>query len=80
LRRKAKETLKRAYLGAKTNNRDAQKSDETCIIGSTSVMIIEGETVQWILKCLISRLCLVRQTSSGVAYRFLSRQNWLAQL
>ncbi|AES80664.1 hypothetical protein MTR_7g083300 [Medicago truncatula] len=39
LRRKAKETRKRAHLGA-TNFRDA---DETCIIGSTFVIIINGK-------------------------------------
>lgn len=43
LARKAKETLKRAYLGAKAKIRETQKSEESCLIGSTSVMIINGE-------------------------------------
>ncbi|XP_061361295.1 putative protein phosphatase 2C-like protein 44 [Gastrolobium bilobum] len=43
MRTKTKETLKRAYLGARTKIREAHKSEETCRIGSTSVMVINGE-------------------------------------
>ncbi|XP_019451969.1 PREDICTED: putative protein phosphatase 2C-like protein 44 isoform X1 [Lupinus angustifolius] len=43
MRRKTKEALKRAYLTAKAKIREANKSEETCRIGSTSVMVINGE-------------------------------------
>ncbi|KAE9592312.1 putative protein-serine/threonine phosphatase [Lupinus albus] len=43
MRRKTKETLKRAYLTAKAKIREGNKSEETCRIGSTSVMVINGE-------------------------------------
>lgn len=41
--RKTKETMKRAYLGARTKIREVNKSEETCRMGSTSVMVINGE-------------------------------------
>lgn len=43
MRRKIKETLKRAFLGAKTKTREGHKLEEACITGSTSVMVINGE-------------------------------------
>ncbi|KAK7280892.1 hypothetical protein RIF29_08450 [Crotalaria pallida] len=43
MRRKTIETLKRAYLGAKTKIKEANKSEEKCRMGSTSVMVINGE-------------------------------------
>ncbi|KAF1896334.1 hypothetical protein Lal_00043284 [Lupinus albus] len=45
MRRKAIETLKKAYLSAKTNTktREENESKETCRVGSTSVVVINGE-------------------------------------
>ncbi|KAK2453885.1 protein-serine/threonine phosphatase [Trifolium repens] len=71
LRRKAKETLKRAYLGAKTKVREANKSEETCIIGSTSVLIINGE------KLVLANIGDYRTVlcKDGVAYQTNGRYN-----
>ncbi|GMI72054.1 hypothetical protein like AT3G23360 [Hibiscus trionum] len=41
--RKMKETMKKAYLGARAKAREAQKEDETVRAGSASVMLINGE-------------------------------------
>ncbi|EOY06086.1 Phosphatase 2C family protein, putative [Theobroma cacao] len=41
--RKSKETMRRAYLGARAKVREAQKEDETLRAGSASVMLINGE-------------------------------------
>ncbi|OIW21192.1 hypothetical protein TanjilG_30788 [Lupinus angustifolius] len=43
MRRKTIETLKKAYLSAKTKTREENESKETCRMGSTSVMVINGE-------------------------------------
>ncbi|KAE9619162.1 putative protein-serine/threonine phosphatase [Lupinus albus] len=43
IRRKGKKTLKRAYLGARAKIRDEHNSEETCRMGSTSVIVINGE-------------------------------------
>ncbi|KAK7344039.1 hypothetical protein VNO77_13254 [Canavalia gladiata] len=43
VRRKGKETLKRAYLGVRAKIREEQKLEETCRMGSASVMVINGE-------------------------------------
>lgn len=71
LRRKAKETVKRAYLNAKTKIRETQKSDETCIIGSTSVMIINGE------KLVLANIGDYRTVlcRDGVAYQTIGKHN-----
>ncbi|KAK8557339.1 hypothetical protein V6N13_013613 [Hibiscus sabdariffa] len=41
--RKTKETMKKAYLGARAKAREAQREDETVRAGSASVMLINGE-------------------------------------
>ncbi|KAK8709750.1 hypothetical protein V6N13_060758 [Hibiscus sabdariffa] len=41
--RKTKEIMNKAYLGARTKAREAQKEDETFRAGSASVMLINGE-------------------------------------
>ncbi|KAK8507232.1 hypothetical protein V6N12_008576 [Hibiscus sabdariffa] len=41
--RKIKETMKKAYLGARAKAREAQREDETVRAGSASVMLINGE-------------------------------------
>ncbi|XP_045809101.1 putative protein phosphatase 2C-like protein 44 [Trifolium pratense] len=73
LRRKAKETLKRAYLGAKTKVREA--TEETCIIGSTSVIIINGE------KLVLANIGDYRTVlcKDGVAYQTNGRYNQSAK-
>ncbi|KAK7268853.1 hypothetical protein RIF29_21562 [Crotalaria pallida] len=43
IRRNGKNTLKRAYLGARAKIREEHNSEETCRMGSTSVMVINGE-------------------------------------
>ncbi|KAJ1398940.1 PPM-type phosphatase domain [Sesbania bispinosa] len=43
IRRKSKDTLKRAYLGVRTKIREEHRSEETCRMGSASVMVINGE-------------------------------------
>ncbi|KAL9408371.1 hypothetical protein AB3S75_046851 [Citrus x aurantiifolia] len=43
IRRKSKDTLKKAYLGARAKARDAEKADEKWRAGSASVMVINGE-------------------------------------
>ncbi|KAL2325147.1 hypothetical protein Fmac_024205 [Flemingia macrophylla] len=43
IRRKSKETLKRAYLIARAKIREERKLEETCRMGSASVMVINGE-------------------------------------
>ncbi|XP_022760303.1 putative protein phosphatase 2C-like protein 44 isoform X2 [Durio zibethinus] len=43
INRKTKETMKKAYLGARAKVREAQKEDETLRAGSASVMLINGE-------------------------------------
>lgn len=69
--RKTKETLKRGYLGAKTKIIEAQNSKETCRIGSTSVMVINGE------KLVIANMGDYRTVlcRDGIAYQITSRYN-----
>ncbi|KAE8667990.1 putative protein phosphatase 2C-like protein 44-like isoform X2 [Hibiscus syriacus] len=43
INRKTKETMKKAYLGARAKAIEAQKEDETVRAGSASVMVINGE-------------------------------------
>ncbi|KAH1138917.1 hypothetical protein AAZX31_10G172000 [Glycine max] len=43
IRRKSKEALKRAYLGVRAMIREQHKLEETCRMGSASVMLIDGE-------------------------------------
>ncbi|KAG4395356.1 hypothetical protein GLYMA_20G207600v4 [Glycine max] len=43
IRRKSKEALKRAYLGVRATIREEHKLEETCRMGSASVMLINGE-------------------------------------
>ncbi|XP_058753477.1 putative protein phosphatase 2C-like protein 44 [Vicia villosa] len=71
LARKAKETLKKAYLGAKTKIRETHKSEETCLIGSTSVIIINGE------KLVLANIGDYRTVlcKDGVAYQTHGRYN-----
>ncbi|KAH1227066.1 putative protein phosphatase 2C-like protein 44 [Glycine max] len=73
MRRKTKETLKRAYLGVKTKIREAHKPEEleTCRIGSTSVMVINGEKLV-IVNMGDYRTVLCR---NGVAYQTTGRYN-----
>ncbi|KAK7344507.1 hypothetical protein VNO77_14179 [Canavalia gladiata] len=72
MRRKTKETLKRAYLGVRTKIREAHKlEEETCRIGSTSVMVINGE------KLVIANMGDYRTVlcRDGVAYQTTGRYN-----
>ncbi|KAK7279258.1 hypothetical protein RJT34_24305 [Clitoria ternatea] len=72
MRRKTKETLKRAYLGVRTRMREAQISEEeTCRMGSTSVMVINGE------KLVIANMGDYRTVlcRDGVAYQTTGRYN-----
>ncbi|CAL0303215.1 unnamed protein product [Lupinus luteus] len=43
MKRKTIETLKKAYLNAKAKTKEVNESKETCRMGSTSVMVINGE-------------------------------------
>ncbi|KAK8464729.1 hypothetical protein PHAVU_010G067746 [Phaseolus vulgaris] len=43
IRSKSKEALKRAYLGVRAKIREEHKLEETCRMGSASVMLINGE-------------------------------------
>ncbi|CAL5347452.1 unnamed protein product [Camellia sinensis] len=43
LRRKSKETLTKAYLGARAKIREAEKAEETWKVGSASPIVINGE-------------------------------------
>ncbi|KAJ1431528.1 PPM-type phosphatase domain [Sesbania bispinosa] len=75
MKRKTKETLKRAYLGARTKIREANKSEETCRIGSTSVMVINGE------KLVIANMGDYRTVlcRDGIAYQTTGRNNQSAK-
>ncbi|RDX88344.1 putative protein phosphatase 2C-like protein 44, partial [Mucuna pruriens] len=72
MRRKTKETLKRAYLGVRTKIKEAHKpEEETCRISSTSVMVINGE------KLVIANMGDYRTVlcRNGVAYQIIGRHN-----
>ncbi|GMN53385.1 hypothetical protein TIFTF001_022515 [Ficus carica] len=43
IRRKGKETMRKAYLGVRAKIRETQKAEETSNAGSVSVMVINGE-------------------------------------
>jgi serine/threonine protein phosphatase PrpC len=43
IRRKSKETMRKAYLGARAKIRETQKADETSRAGSVSVLVINTE-------------------------------------
>ncbi|XP_028070274.1 putative protein phosphatase 2C-like protein 44 [Camellia sinensis] len=43
LRKKSKETLTKAYLGARVKIREAEKAEETWKVGSASAIVINGE-------------------------------------
>lgn len=76
MRRKTKETLKKAYLGVRTKIREAHKpEEETCRIGSTSVMVINGE------KLVIANMGDYRTVlcRDGVAYQKTGRHNQSAK-
>ncbi|XP_027364395.1 putative protein phosphatase 2C-like protein 44 [Abrus precatorius] len=76
MRRKTKETLKKAYLGVRTKIREAHRSEEeTCRIGSTSVMVINGE------KLVIANMGDYRTVlcRDGVAYQTNGRHNQSAK-
>jgi len=75
MRRKGKETLKRAYLGVRTKIREALKPEEICRIGSTSVMVINGE------KLVIANMGDYRTVlcRDGVAYQTTGRHNQSAK-
>ncbi|XP_017414087.1 putative protein phosphatase 2C-like protein 44 isoform X4 [Vigna angularis] len=83
MRRKGKETLKRAYLGVRTKIREALKPEEEIFrIGSTSVMVINGE------KLVIANMGDYRTVlcRNGVAYQTTGRhshsakRNWYSRL
>ncbi|XP_022640726.1 putative protein phosphatase 2C-like protein 44 isoform X1 [Vigna radiata var. radiata] len=83
MRRKGKETLKRAYLGVRTKIREALKpEEEICRVGSTSVMVINGE------KLVIANMGDYRTVlcRNGVAYQTTGRhshsakRNWYSRL
>lgn len=74
--RKCKETLKRAYLGARGKMRDEQKSEESCSrMGSVSVMVINGE------KVVIANLGDYRAVvcRDGIAYQKTARHHQSAK-
>lgn len=76
MRRKTKETLKRAYLGVRTKIREAHKpEEETCRIGSTSVMVINGE------KLVIANMGDYKTVlcKDGVAYQTTGKHNQSAK-
>ncbi|GAV79393.1 PP2C domain-containing protein [Cephalotus follicularis] len=43
IRKRSKETMKKAYIGARAKIREAQKADKTLLVGSASVIVINGE-------------------------------------
>ncbi|XP_027364593.1 putative protein phosphatase 2C-like protein 44 [Abrus precatorius] len=65
IRRKGKETLKRAYLGVRAKIREEHKLEETSRMGSASVMVINGE------KLVIANLGDYRTVvcRDGIAYQ-----------
>ena len=75
MRRKTEETFKRAYLGVRTKIREAEISEETCRMGSTSVMVINSE------KLVIANMGDYRTVlcRDGIAYQKTGRHSQSAK-
>ncbi|XP_057428340.1 putative protein phosphatase 2C-like protein 44 [Lotus japonicus] len=75
IRRKGKETLKRAYLGVRAKIKQEQKSEETSRMGSASAMVINGE------KLVIATMGDYRTVvcRDGIAYETTSTYNQSAK-
>jgi len=71
----------RKYSQENSSKLGKNKSSESRIIQPVQgVILLQLPIESVILECLSSWFYLVGHASSGVAYGFLSRQNWLAQL
>lgn len=68
IRRKGKETMKKAYLGVRAKIRETQKAEEASKPGSVSVMVINGEKLvianMGEYKAVLCRDGVARQISS----------------
>lgn len=78
IRRKSKDTLKKAYLGARAKAREAEKADETWRVGSASVMVIDGEKLvianMGEYRAVVCRDGVAHQISSG--HQHTAKRHW----
>lgn len=82
IRRKSKDTLKKAYLGARAKAREAEKADETWRVGSASVMVINGEKLvianMGEYRAVVCRDGVAHQISSG--HQCPAKRHWSRRL
>ncbi|XP_061370764.1 putative protein phosphatase 2C-like protein 44 [Gastrolobium bilobum] len=82
IRRKSKEMLKRAYLGVRAKIREEHKSEETCKMGSASVMVINGEKLvianMGDYRTVVCRDGIAHQTTS--TYQQSAKRHWSSRL
>ncbi|RDX61034.1 putative protein phosphatase 2C-like protein 44, partial [Mucuna pruriens] len=82
VRRKGKEALKRAYLGVRAKIREEYKVEETCRMGSASVMLINGEKLvvanMGDYRTVVCRDGIAHQTSG--TYQQSSQTHWSRRL
>ncbi|KAH9764308.1 putative protein phosphatase 2C-like protein 44 [Citrus sinensis] len=82
IRRKSKDTLKKAYLGARAKARDAEKADEKWRAGSASVMVINGEKLvianMGEYRAVVCRDGVAHQISSGRQHT--AKRHWSRKL
>ncbi|GMI95912.1 hypothetical protein like AT3G23360 [Hibiscus trionum] len=80
--RKTKETMKKAYLGARAKAREAQKEDEAFRAGSASVMLVNGEKLVMAnlggYRAVVCRDGMARQLSSK--HHGGARRHWTRRL
>lgn len=70
--------LKRAYLGVRSKIREEHKLEETCRMGSASVMVINGETLvianMGDYKTVVCRDGMAHQTTD--TYQQSAKRHW----
>ncbi|KAJ0034986.1 hypothetical protein Pint_25093 [Pistacia integerrima] len=85
IRRKSKETMRKAYLGARAKVREAQKEDETWRVGSASAMVINGEKLvianMGDYRAVVCRDGVAHQISSGpTGHQQTAKRHWTRRL
>ncbi|KAG2722042.1 hypothetical protein I3760_02G110800 [Carya illinoinensis] len=82
IRRKSKETMRKAYLSARANIREMQKADETGRVGSVSVLVTNAEKLVTAFmgdyRAVVCRDGVAHQISN--TGRHLSRRRWSRRL
>ncbi|KAJ9154145.1 hypothetical protein P3X46_027512 [Hevea brasiliensis] len=83
IRRKSKETMKKAYLGARAKVKETQRSDdETWRVGSASVMVINGEKLvianMGDYRAVVCRDGVARQV--GSKHQLTAKRHWTRRL